>query len=247
VERLSGHRVLGARLGDDAVSFARTLAHPHTLAFALSFRACLHQFRRDAASAFVAASELIELARAKDYAYWRAWGEIVAGWALAMEGAGQRGTQLLREGLANYEATGADLMLPYGRSLLAEILAPLDPGVALDLIERALKDSGENRIGFYAAAMLRIRGDILASRNPAKAANSYRRAMSVARRQRAASFGLHAAVALCERNREADPRETVTFLKEFEVDELAEFEILARRRAEALHGSPHPRRVTGVA
>jgi class 3 adenylate cyclase/tetratricopeptide (TPR) repeat protein len=246
VEWLAGHRALGGRLGDDAVSFARTLAHPHTLAFALSFRACLHQFRRDAASAFVAASELIELARAKDYAYWRAWGEIVAGWALAMEGADQRGIQLLREGLANYEATGADLMLPYGRTLLAEVLAVSDTRLALALVERALKDAGENRIGFYAAAMLRIRGDILALQNPAKASNSYRRAMSVARRQRAASLGLHAAVALYERNRDEDPRGTLTFMEEFEVDELAEFEILARRRADAVHGSADLRRSTGV-
>lgn len=131
-----------------AVSAARGLEHPHSLAFALAFDACLHQFAGDPAAALRAASELERLSDRYEYAYWSAWAQMVRGWAEAALGH-DGGEERLRRGLAQYEATGAGLMSPYGNRLLAGLVAPRDPAAAAALVARAAEQARAGGMGIW--------------------------------------------------------------------------------------------------
>ena len=52
--------------------------------------------------------------------YWGAWGTILWGWALAVQGQGAGSIVQILQGLAAYRATGAELLCPYFLALLAE-------------------------------------------------------------------------------------------------------------------------------
>lgn len=131
-----------------AVSEARGLEHPHSLAFALAFDACLHQFAGDPSEALRAASELERLSDRYDYAYWSAWAQMVRGWAEAVLG-NEAGEARLRRGLAQYEATGAGLMSPYANRLLAGLVAARDPAAAAALVLRAAEQARAGGMGIW--------------------------------------------------------------------------------------------------
>lgn len=138
----------GLAEGAAAVAAARALAHPHSLAFALAFQACLHQFAGDPSAALPAVVELERLSERHDYAYWRAWAEIVRGWAEAALG-GAGGEALLRQGIERYEATGAGLMSPYANWLLAGLVAQRDPAAAAALLARAAAQAEAGEMGIW--------------------------------------------------------------------------------------------------
>ena len=62
---------------------AQDLAHPHSLASALSFAAMLHQFRREAPAAQALAAATVEPAPpSRGLAQWLARGTFLRGWTL---------------------------------------------------------------------------------------------------------------------------------------------------------------------
>ena len=140
-----------------AVAAARALDHPHSLAFALAFHACLGQFLGDRAMAHAAAVEAIRVARLHDYAYWTAWGTMLQGWAMAREGDEAGGERLLRQGLQDYAGTGAGLLRPYGLYLLAEAIAARRGEEALALLDEALAEAEAHGIRFWRTQTLRLR------------------------------------------------------------------------------------------
>ena len=98
------------------------MSHPFSLAFALSFAARLHQFRREGQAAQERAEAVITLSTEQGFPYWLAWGTILRGWALAEQGQGEEGIAQMRQGLAAYRATGAEiwtavLSCPAGRGV----------------------------------------------------------------------------------------------------------------------------------
>lgn len=131
-----------------AVTAARALAHPHSLAFALAFDACLHQFTGAAPAALEAAAELELLSDRHEYAYWKAWAQIVRGWAEAA-GGDPAGEARLQQGVERYEATGAGLMIPYATWLLAGLIAPRDPAHAATLRARATAEARAGEMGIW--------------------------------------------------------------------------------------------------
>ena len=142
-----------------AVAAARALDHPHSLAFALAFQACLAQFAGQPAVAAPAAAELMALAEHHDYAYWAAWGQIVLGWAQACGGLAAgglaagglaEGERLLRGGLAGYEATGAGLLSPYANMLLAGVVEAYDRKQSARLRRLAANQTRMRSMGIWA-------------------------------------------------------------------------------------------------
>ncbi|MBR0666059.1 AAA family ATPase [Roseomonas hellenica] len=105
-----------------ALLAARELGHAHSLCFALAFRCALAQFADRPAESLAAALELQATATSQDFTYWSAWGAIFEGWARARGGELTEGEAVLRRGLEDYAATGAELMRPCGLGLLADIL-----------------------------------------------------------------------------------------------------------------------------
>ncbi|MEM0906584.1 MAG: AAA family ATPase [Pseudomonadota bacterium] len=104
----------------EAIALAEELNHPFSLAYAMSLSANLAQFANNPALTKERASESICFAQENDYPYWVAWGRIVKGWAMAKLGSAEAGIGEVKDGVAQYRATGARQMLPYARMLLAE-------------------------------------------------------------------------------------------------------------------------------
>lgn len=159
-----------------AVAAARALDHPHSLAFALAFHACLGQFLGLPALTQDAAAEMTRIARTHDYAYWTAWGAILQGWAMARSGDTAAGEHLLRQGLQDYAETGAGLLRPYGLHLLAETIGDQRPNEALSLLDQALAEADTHAIFFWQAEMLRFKAALLDLSEPEQAEVTLRRA-----------------------------------------------------------------------
>src|SRR5713101_7140853 len=67
----------------EALTLAQELAHPFSLAYALTFTAWVHQFRQEGQSTQARAEALRALAREQGFALWLALGTVHRGWALA--------------------------------------------------------------------------------------------------------------------------------------------------------------------
>jgi predicted ATPase len=105
---------------DEAVTLAKKLVHPYSLAAALNFGAMVHQLCRDARATHEYAEAAVRLSTEKEFAYWRSWGLVMRGWAMTQLGAIRDGTEQVREGLLAFRATGAEVMVPYFLGLVSE-------------------------------------------------------------------------------------------------------------------------------
>ena len=75
----------------EALSLAQELAHPFSLALALTFVAVLHEWRREMRAAQEQAGTLIMLASEQGFPFWLAAGMGIEGWAMAAQGRGVEG------------------------------------------------------------------------------------------------------------------------------------------------------------
>lgn len=155
VEWFLGDENLARKESEAALSAARSLNHPHSLAFALAFDACLREFMGDVAAARDRADELVQVAEHHDYTYWSAWGRIVGGWARAVSHNGDGGEAMLRRGLSEYEATGAGLLVPYANHLLAGIIVSPDGQERERMGAFARKTAADGAMGLWEAWLVR--------------------------------------------------------------------------------------------
>jgi predicted ATPase len=143
---------------------------------------------------------LLTLCEAQGFPYFHAWGTILHGWALSVQGQRHVGIAQLREGLCAYANTGAAILETYWSTLLAEALAQDgQTAAALEILNKTLArlhPAGEHR---WEAELHRQRGLLLLTpplSRPAAAAASLRQALDVARQQGAKSLQLRAAMSL---------------------------------------------------
>jgi predicted ATPase len=122
------------------------------------------------------------------------------GWALALQGQGEAGMALVRQGIAAQRATGTALHAPYFCTVLAEVCAYLGhPEDGLQALAEAhtLVEHHEER--WWEAEVSRLWG-VLLLRQPettqAEAEALLQRALNVARSQEAKSLELRAAMSL---------------------------------------------------
>ncbi len=101
-----GYPDLGLSRSQENLSLGRTLAHPHTLAFALGGAAWVHIWRQEWSAAQRFAEEAIALASEHGFAFWEAFGRCCRGRALVHQGERAVGADLLRRGLAELKAVG---------------------------------------------------------------------------------------------------------------------------------------------
>jgi hypothetical protein len=117
---LLGYPDQAHRRSQETLALAQALAHPHSLATALSFAAMFHQFRREVAATEALAEATVTLATEQGMAQRLARGTFLRGWALTAQGRGEDGLAQMRQGLANSRATGTVLDLPWCLGVLAE-------------------------------------------------------------------------------------------------------------------------------
>jgi predicted ATPase len=149
------------------------------------------------------------------FAYWAAWGRILQGWADAQRGEATRGIARIRDGLAAYEATGDRSATPLLLTLLAEALAVAGQiREALAALHDALAKAAVSGASGWDAEIHRLRGELtgrLPHPDSAKAEDSFRTALAIAREQGTRGYELRAATSLAqlwhEQSRRGESRE----------------------------------------
>ena len=192
----------------EALTLARELVHPASLASALLFAAWVHHFRREGPLIQERAEAAIALAAEQGLTALLAHGTIFQGLAQAQRsaapGTGQgfreEGIAQIRQGLAAWRATGAQVLRPYGLALLAAAYAQVgrcEEGLTLLAEALALTNDREERR--WEAELYRLKGELLlvhAAAHHPEAETCFRQALDVARHQQAKSWELRVALSL---------------------------------------------------
>jgi adenylate cyclase len=206
----------------ELLRLARTLAHPFSLAFALDYAAMFHQFRGDRETASQLADMAVRHCTEHGFALYLAWGKIIQGWVQVARGEQKDGIEQLRQGIADWQATGAALRLPYYFALLAEAQGNGgQEAEGLSLLDVALAQGNKTQEYHYAAELYRLKGELLLaqeiknqkskgkrqkSENPSpqlqtphtrfEAETCFLKAIEIAKKQQAKSWELRAATSL---------------------------------------------------
>ena len=185
---------------DAALNLAREVGIPGNLAYALlAYAVMLHEFRREERLAQEYTEIAMALAAEQGLAQLLAIGAIRRGWVLAAQGAGEEGLAQMRQGLAAYRATGAEVRRPYFLALLAETYGKMgQPSQGLSVLTEALTMVDKTAEGWWAAELHRLKGELLLRQaSPTEEVEAcFRQALSVAQRQQAKSLELRAAMSL---------------------------------------------------
>jgi predicted ATPase len=179
---------------------AHTLSHPYSLGFAPVWAAIVSQFRRDVSAMHEHAAAAVALSTEQGFPLWAALGTSLRRWALAMQGQSEEGMAQVLEGITAVQATGQALVIPYLRTLLADVcdhLGRTEDGLQALAEAHTLVEQHEER--WWEAEICRLRGVLLLRQPktpPAEAATCFHQALDVARRQEAKSLELRAAMSL---------------------------------------------------
>ena len=191
---------------DQGLSHAYEIGLASTLMPGLNNLILTRIFSGNHDKAVAEAKELSALADEKGASYWKACGTLHQGGVLALTGNSSDAVRMITSGIAAFRSTGATCWLPMHLLYLANSHANLDQfddawrcvGEAMDRI-RTTKET------WFEAEVNRIAGEIaLKSPEPdvAKAEAYFERALEVARRQRAKSWELRAAMSMARLWRE---------------------------------------------
>jgi TOMM system kinase/cyclase fusion protein len=195
-----GYPEQGLAQSQQAVTLAQQIAHPYSLAHALSGAVMSHQFRREMRTAQEQADALIRLATDQGFPLLKARGVVLRGWALAHQGEAKDGIEQLTEGLRAFHATGAEINRSYWLALLAEAHGTIgEPEAGLTLLTEALALVDTTGERWYESEIYRLKGELLLqqnSANQAEAETCFHQAISIARSQQAKSWELRTATSL---------------------------------------------------
>jgi class 3 adenylate cyclase/predicted ATPase len=220
------------KFGAKAVTLARSLSHPYSLAMAMWQYAIVLQVGRQRQSCRDLATELIELSQEHDFPMMRGAGMFFLGWATADGGELEQGIALMEQGLALFSA-GRRVTRPYMLAILASAKADLGrPAEAFELLKDALALTEVSGERWWQADLHRLRGGLLVARGQCDEGEAcYRSAIEVSSRQRARTLELRAATSLArlwnDRGRNAEARDLLApvygwFTEGFETLDLKE-------------------------
>jgi class 3 adenylate cyclase/predicted ATPase len=222
-----------------AIAEARSLAHPPSLAVSSATGTILFSLAGDDAALKLAADEIAAVATEHGFSLWSAWGKIYLGWLKAKTTGAPKGILCLRNGLASYQATGADTWMPHFLSLLASAFEIAGQAAeALALLNNALQIVEKTGERWFAAELNRRKGQLLLRQGHTEIAEElYRKALSIAREQEAKLWELRAAVSLAglrrDQGRRADGRDLLVpvygwFTEGFDTPDLKEAKVLLK-------------------
>jgi class 3 adenylate cyclase/predicted ATPase len=187
-----------------AISEARRLAHPPSLAASLSIGARLLSLVGDTGVHGEWVDQLVAVTKEQGFAQWRSNGAIYLGWVTVKNGDVTGGMSLLRSGSSALRATGAEVGTPHNIALLAEaceIAGQIDE--ALTLIDDALQSAERTGEHLFTAELYRHKGRMLLRQGHSEAAEElYRKALSIAEKQGAKLWELRAAASLARLRRD---------------------------------------------
>jgi class 3 adenylate cyclase/tetratricopeptide (TPR) repeat protein len=183
----------------EALSLARKLNRPYSMAFALQFAIAAEALCGDYAQIRGQSEALIELSQQHGYPHWLASGKMSLGASIVEEEDFDRGIALMREGMAGTREYGTLPVYRYGLVLMASTF------LRAGNVEEGLRAVDEAAEGieaderFNEAEIWRLRGEfMLAKRQERAAAENFRRAIGVARAQQGKSWELRATFSLAK-------------------------------------------------
>jgi predicted ATPase len=195
-----GYAEQALRRSGAALTLARELAHPFSLAYAMCFAGMLCQLCQDIQAAQAQATAAMTLCTEQGFALYLARGTILQGWTMAEHGQGTAGLAQMRQGLAAYQATGSAVFRPYYLAFLAEAYGKVgQAGEGLTLLGEALAAVHKTDERFYEAEIHRLKGELLlvhCAESHREAEACFQQALLVARYQQAKSLELRAAMSL---------------------------------------------------
>ncbi len=189
----------------EGLALAQKLSHPYTSATADAFASWLHQFCRNGQTAEELSSAAVTISTEHDFAFYRAMGMIMRGWALTQRAQQSEGIAEMRAGLNAYQVTGAVVLRPAYLSLLAEAYGNAgraEEGLAV--LDEAQKLADKCQEHWWQAELYRLKGELILKRaaeqsgvtNESDAEQCFRQALTVAKAQKAKSLELRAAMSL---------------------------------------------------
>jgi class 3 adenylate cyclase/predicted ATPase/DNA-binding transcriptional ArsR family regulator len=200
-------------LARQAERLARGLEHPYSVAWSLTWGAMPLLLQGDLDALMTRLEEGLAIAAEHDYAYLTALGTMMRGWADAQRGQLLPGIGALESGLAAFQATGAEIVVPHFRTLLAELLGRAGrTDEALEQLRLASEQIERWGERWQEAEVHRVRADVLSgSEHPrADVERGYERAIAVADAQGARAWSRRAREGLARhlsRHGEALPNE----------------------------------------
>ena len=223
------------KLGAEAVTLARSLSHPYSLALAMWLFAIVLQVGRQTQICRDVATELIALSREHNFPTMGS-GMFFLGWATADGGELEQGIALMEQGLPLHLAV-RPLNRPYMLAVLASAKADLGkPGEALELLEDALASTEVSGERWWLAELHRLRGRLLVARGQHDEGEAcFRCAIDISGTQGAKTLELRAATSLArlksDRGKNAEARDLLApiygwFTEGFDTLDLKEARML---------------------
>ena len=200
---------------DEGLALAQKVSHPATSAMAAAYAAQVQQFCRNGQTVEELATLAIDLSTRHDFAFARAMGTILGGWAMTQRGQKEAGIARMRLALEALRASGAVLMMGYFSLLLAGEVDQPEEGL------RVLAGVDSTREHHWAAELYRLKGELLLRPgehpliNQAEAEQCFGQALTISRGKKAKSLELRAAMSVCRlRLRQGKPLEARLALEE---------------------------------
>ncbi len=192
-----------------------------SLAAALNWTGLLHQLRGEAEVTAERAVAGIALAQRCGFPDWEMIGTIFRDWAAAAQASTEAPVEQLQKVIADWYASGAELLRPYFLGLLAEQYGKIGRSEkGLVLLDEALAVVNTSAERFSEAELYRLRGELLLVRDAnrlsaqtsiprenSEAEGCFQKALLVARQQGAKAWELRAATSLARQWRAQGQRE----------------------------------------
>ncbi len=185
----------------NARAFERTsaLTHPHSIAIAWH-RSCLERNLRRDSVAIEEAETTIALSTEHGFPYLYTWGVVTRGMALLEGGSAVDALAALAEGIGRLRMMKTTIGLPEALGCLAAVYGKMgNPREGLTVIADVLAEVEATSEREWEAELHRLRGELLLMKDAsyaARAEESFRTAIDVARRQHARSWELRATMSL---------------------------------------------------
>ncbi|AHG89694.1 transcriptional activator domain-containing protein [Gemmatirosa kalamazoonensis] len=219
-----------------ALALADAVPHPEARGFAPLFGAFVHHFLRDVPGTLRYAETVVALSRERDIVTTLAWGMVLHGWAVAMQGRVDEGITEIRDSLAGQLAAGSLIARPQFLAILAD--ACLHAGRVDDALAatvEGLECSATTADHYWDSELERLRAEALvpAGGDAGEIDACLERALSDARARDARSLELRAATTAARvwqaRDERARARDTLARVHDWFTEGLETPDLVAAR------------------
>ena len=94
--------------------------HPFSEAVLFHFKTVVYQYQGEIEKVEAAATQMLRICQEHGFSLWEAAATVMKGWALAEQNRVEDGIAMIRKGIAAWEKTRAELLLPLFQALLAQ-------------------------------------------------------------------------------------------------------------------------------